>query len=395
MSERESQRCARVALAYLVEPGRRDLAELLHRHGPVEALDRIQSGDAPAGLRAALCRRDTDLARAVDQILAHGERLGARVVIPEDDEWPHQVADLMPASRRDETDIAPPICLWVRGAARLDDVLERSVAVVGARAATEYGVHVASELGFGLADRGWTVVSGGAYGIDAAAHRGALTAGGPTAAVFACGVDTAYPVGHVGLFDRIADTGLLISEWPPGVTPQRHRFLIRNRVIAAATRGTVMVEAAARSGARATLNRARRLGRGAMAMPGLVTSAMSVGSHIELREARARLVTNTDEVVEEVGRIGDDLAPVPRGGVQPRDGLSPEMAEVLDALPAGQPVTVDELAAQTGLTASELNRALPLLVLAGMAEETDGRYRLSAGHRAPSSAAHRPRPRIR
>src|SRR5690606_37041383 len=123
----------------------------------------------------------------------------------------------------------------------------RSVAVVGARAATDYGVHVATELGFGLADRGWTVVSGGAYGIDAAAHRGALTAGGVTVAVFACGIDNAYPVGHVGLFERIVEEGLLVSEWAPGVTPQRHRFLVRNRVIAAATRGTVVVEAAARS----------------------------------------------------------------------------------------------------------------------------------------------------
>lgn len=391
----QEERRARIALAYLVEPGRRELAELIDSHGPVEALARMRDRDEPGRLAAAAERRDTDLDRAVDQLVAHGERLGARVVIPEDAEWPRQVADLLPASRREEADIAPPICLWVRGAARLGDALDRSVAVVGARAATDYGVHVASELGFGLADRGWTVVSGGAYGIDAAAHRGALTAGGFTVAIFACGIDHAYPVGHVGLYERIADHGLLMSEWPLGVTPQRHRFLVRNRVIAASTRGTVMVEAAARSGARATLNRARRLGRGAMAVPGLVTSAMSVGSHIELRDGNARLVTSTDEVIEEVGRIGDDLAPVPRGGEQPRDTLSPLMTQVLDALPAGRPVSPDELATESGLAISDLNRTLPLLVLAGMADEVEGRYRLARGHRAPTSAAHRPRPRIR
>ncbi|MGH3648395.1 MAG: DNA-processing protein DprA [Micromonosporaceae bacterium] len=394
MNAYQEERYARITLAYLVEPGRRDLAELIEREGPVEALTRLRAGDEQQ-LTAVVERRGAEIERAVDRLIAHGERLGARVVIPEGDEWPRQVVDLLEASRREAAGIAPPICLWVRGAPRLDDALDRSVAIVGARAATEYGVHVASELGFGLADRGWTVVSGGAYGIDAAAHRGALTAGGTTVAVFACGIDNAYPVGHVGLFERIADTGLLVSEWPLGVTPQRHRFLVRNRVIAASTRGTVMVEAAARSGARATLNRARRLGRGAMAVPGQVTSAMSVGSHIELREGNARLVTCTDEVIEEVGRIGDDLAPVPRGGEQPRDTLSPQMAQVLDALPAGRPMTPDELVAESGLEISELNRTLPLLVLSGMAEELDGRYRLARGHAAPTSSAHRPRPRIR
>ncbi|MGH3659974.1 MAG: DNA-processing protein DprA, partial [Micromonosporaceae bacterium] len=235
----------------------------------------------------------------------------------------------------------------------------------------------------------------GAYGIDAAAHRGALTAGGVTVAVFACGIDNAYPIGHVSLFERIAEDGLLVSEWAPGVTPQRHRFLVRNRVIAAATRGTVVVEAAARSGSRATLHRAFRLGRMGMAVPGPVTSAMSVGAHQELRDGRARLVTGTDDVLEEVGRIGDDLAPVPRGGQQPRDALSPQAQYVMDAVPTGRPASTEQLAADCGLPVAEVNRVLPLLVVAGMVDHVDGGYRLAAGHRAPTSAARRPVPRIR
>ncbi|MQA26791.1 MAG: DNA-protecting protein DprA [Micromonosporaceae bacterium] len=391
-SGRETRR-ARVALACLFEPGRLDLGELVAELGPVEALARVRDGSGPDRLcRIAQVRAGRDIGR----IEEHAGRLDARVVIPEDDEWPDQTADLVRLSRRHHVDYFPPLCLWVRGEPRLDEALARSVAVVGARAATEYGAHVASEIGFGLADRGWSVVSGGAYGIDAAAHRGALAAGGVTAAVFACGVDHAYPVGHVGLFERIVDEGgLLVSEWPPGVTPGRHRFLVRNRLIAAVTRGTVVVEAAARSGSRATLHRARGMGRAVMAVPGPVTSAMSVGAHLEVREERARLVTGVAEILEEVGRIGDDLAPVPRGGAQPRDALGPQAAQVLDAVPAAGYVTAEQIASQAGVPISDVLRTMPLLVLAGMVEEVDGRFRLAAAHQAPTSAAHRPTPELR
>ena len=168
--------------------------------------------------------------------------------------------------------------------------------------ATAYGEHVAAQLGYGLAERGWTVVSGGAFGIDAAAHRGALAAGGCTVAVLACGIDRPYPVSHTALFERIGEHGLLLSEWPPGADPHRRRFLIRNRVIAALTRGTVLVEAGVRSGARFTLGRARALNRLAMAVPGPVTSAMSVGSHEELRTGGTILVADADHVIDAVGQ---------------------------------------------------------------------------------------------
>lgn len=396
MQTHDEERLARMALAHLVEPGRRDLAALIDEYGPVDTLARLCAGAVDGRLSEVAQRRDGPRTSGeLERVLAHGDRLGARVVIPEDEEWPYQVADLTLAGRREDADIGPPICLWVRGALRLDEALRRSVALVGARAATEYGRHVATELGFGLADRGWTVVSGGAYGIDAAAHRGALAAGGTTVAVFACGVDTAYPVGHVSLFERIAEDGLLISEWPPGVKPQRHRFLVRNRLIAAATAGTVVVEAAARSGSRATLARAHRLGRAAMAVPGPVTSAMSVGTHLEIREGRARLVTTAQEAIEEVGRIGADLAPLPRGGEHPRDALGPDAAKVLDAVPAGKPFRAEQVAEAAGLPVTQVHRVLPQLVVTGMVTETPDGYRLAPGHGTPTSAICHPTPTIR
>ncbi|MGH3743001.1 MAG: DNA-processing protein DprA, partial [Micromonosporaceae bacterium] len=169
----------------------------------------------------------------------------------------------------------------------------------------------------------------------------------------------------------------------------------RNRVIAALTRGTVVVEAAARSGSRATLHRARDMGRAAMAVPGPVTSAMSVGSHSEIRDGRTSLVTSTAEVLEEVGRIGEDLAPLPRGVEQPRDKLTPEAVRLLDAIPAQRPAGAESIAIAAGLGISEVNRLLPLLLLAGMIEEAEQGYRLTAAHRAPSSGRRHPRPRLR
>jgi DNA processing protein len=200
-------------------------------------------------------RTGNDPLLTATEVIERTERMGARIVTPDDDEWPAQLDDLRRISvdgdRRDR-DVYPPLCIWLRGPIRLDDAVARSVAIVGSRASSPYGDHVALDLAYGLAERAWHVVSGGAFGIDAQAHRGAMTSGGVTIAVLACGVDRPYPVAHTSMFERIADDGLVISEWPPGSDPHRHRFLIRNRVIAALTRGTVVVEASARSGAKQT-----------------------------------------------------------------------------------------------------------------------------------------------
>jgi DNA processing protein len=380
-------RRARAWLSRAAEPACVDLWRFVEDVGPIEAASRLRAGTAGQRLQGLVgSRREVD--RSLDDLRA-AERCGARLVVPEDDEWPawavHALARKAaeePEFPRDQTKrseaLIPPLALWVRGTPRLDDFTDRSVALVGSRAATAYGEHVAAELGHQLAERGWTVVSGGAYGIDGASHRGALAATGRTLAVLANGVDRPYPAGHDALFARIAADGLLVSEWAPGVAPQGHRFLVRNRVIAALSRGTVVVEAAARSGALATGRRARDLGRQVMVVPGPVTSAMSVGCHELLRDeaVEATLVASAGHVIEAVGGMGTDLAPPPERPAGPRDGLSDLAARVLDACPVRTGASPDRLAAIAGCDVLEVLRVLPALELADLVEWTGTGWRL-------------------
>ena len=189
--------------------------------------------------------------------------------------------------------------------------------MVGSRAATGYGGHVAGEIAADLGERGWAIVSGGAYGIDAAAHRGALAAEAVTIAVLACGVDYPYPAGHADLFAAIAAQGLVISEWPPGRHPGRMRFLVRNRVIAALGCGTVIVEAGERSGALNTARHAANLGKPLMAVPGPVTSAQSAGCHRIIREWGANCVTRAADIIELLSPLSVPDALAPGGGPEP------------------------------------------------------------------------------
>ena len=381
-------RRARAWLSRAVEPGTIDFWRYVEDVGPVDAVRRLRSGQAPERIRSLVGARAHEDATLAD--LARAERCGARLLVPEDDEWPalplHALTlavgeePVEPRGQSDRTKApVPPLALWLRGTSRLDELVDRSVAVVGSRASTAYGEHVAAELGHQLGERGWTVVSGGAFGIDAAAHRGALAAEAPTLAVLACGVDRPYPAAHGALFQRIAENGLLVSEWPPGCAPLRHRFLVRNRLIAALTRGTVVVEAAARSGAQATARRAQGLGRQVLVVPGPVTSAMSVGCHELLRDEdlRAVLVTSAAQVVQAVGRIGDDLAPPVEGPSSPRDGLSDVAVRVLDACPVRTGVPPERLAAVAGCDVLDVLRVLPALELAELVEWTGCGWRLA------------------
>jgi DNA processing protein len=369
-----ADRAARVALTWLAEPGNCAVWTLVEQAGAPETLDRLLSGDIPdARLRSAVSARTAagDARRVAEIAMRKADRLGVRLVVPSDKEWPLRVADLstleLDTGGRVNIDTRPPLCFWVRGPWQLGETLERSVAIVGARAATNYGIHVTTELAHSISHAGWTVLSGGAFGIDAAAHRGSLTAGGPTVAVLACGIERPYPAGHAALFDQIAESGLLVSEWPIGSEPLRHRFLIRNRVIAAATAGTVVVEAAARSGATQTMSRVLALNRPAMVVPGPVTSAMSVGCHEILRNnPYARVVTNATEVLEEVGRIGEYLAEPPRGPQRRHDHLDEEAALVLEALPPHGSATPEQLSAEARLSLRTVLRRLSLLEVAGL-----------------------------
>jgi DNA processing protein len=285
---------------------------------------------------------------------------GARYLVPGDSEWPTQLMALGAAS---------PWGLFVVGG-ELRTAAARSVAIVGARAATQYGLHVASEIATDLAARGWAVVSGGAYGIDAAAHRGALAGGGVTIAALAFGVDVAYPRGNADLFTGLrAGGGVLVSEFPPGVTPTKPRFLLRNRIIAALTRGTVVVEAAHRSGALNTAAVTRRLRRPVMVVPGPITSATSAGCHRLARaDEPARIVTDASEVIEEVGLIGelaDHVSPLRRV----RDSLDPTSLRVLEAMPTEAVVGVAELAVSAGVDAGVTGGIVLRLVAAGLVRE--------------------------
>ena len=376
---------ARLGLSWVREPGSKALHVLVQRIGPVDAWRSLTSERAMGDLERSAASRlnGKDPARVVARLREDAHRLGVTIVVPESPQWPSKLDDLVNISvdgaEPIERDTFPPHALWVRGTLPLE-AAARSVAIVGSRASTGYGEHVASELAYRLAGRGWTIISGGAYGIDAAAHRGAITAGGGTIATLASGVDHPYPTGNSGMFEEIAEAGLLISEWPPGSAPHRVRFLIRNRVIAALSRGTVMVEAAARSGARQTLRRARQLGRSAMAVPGPITSKMSVGCHEELRregDERVRLVANADHVLEEVGAIGDGLVAVAQGPVRPFDLLSTLEKQIIDATPRGTGATAQQIAATVSLPVTYVLATLPALEMRGHVKRGgDGTYRL-------------------
>ncbi|MFJ3793753.1 DNA-processing protein DprA [Kitasatospora sp. NPDC090091] len=369
---RETERRARAVLTRLTEPGDAVVGRWLSELPAADVVRTIRDGTVPdhpgldASRLAAYRARLVDVDPAAD--LERVRTAGGRFIIPGDTEWPSQLDDLGDGR---------PIGLWVVGTGSLRLLALRSVAVVGARACTAYGAHVAGELSAQLAERGWVVASGAAYGIDACAHRGALAVGGMTIGVLACGVDVAYPRGNTELIRRIAGQGLLVSELPPGEHPTRFRFVLRNRVIAALTRGTVVVEAALRSGALSTARRARDLNRHTMGVAGPVTSDLSAGVHALIRSGGAGLVTDAAEVVELIGAIGDDLAPQRSGPVLPRDLLEPAVARVLEAVPAtAEGAPVERLARQSGLPPDEVLHRLYELASLGFVERYGAHWRL-------------------
>ncbi|NDJ87781.1 DNA-processing protein DprA [Mycolicibacter kumamotonensis] len=370
-----------LAWAYLsrvAEPPRPDLAALVGRVGAVEAAERIKCGAVDTELaKHTEARREIDLAATDLELLT---RRGGRLITPDDDEWPTLAfVAFAGAAAAKKPDCSPPMALWALGPARLDEVAERATAIVGTRAATAYGELVAADLAAGLVERDVAVVSGGAYGIDGAAHRAALAADGTTVAVLAGGIDIPYPAGHSALLHRISGNGLLVTEYPPGVRPARHRFLTRNRLVAVLAGATVVVEAGLRSGAANTAAWARLLGRPVAAVPGPVTSAASAGCHVLLR-AGAQLVTRADEVIELAGRVGE-LADDPPRPQTPLDGLSAAERQVYEALPGRGVATVDQVAVASGLAPARVFGPLAMLEVAGLVERRDGSWAIVRGKR--------------
>lgn len=290
----QGERMARIVLSMIAEPDDLTTGYVLGRHGGVATLSLVESDHDVTGLGRAdvLLWRERLRARIAPDLMervAEDEQHGFGTLIPADREWPAGL---------DELGDRAPYVLWTQGASSfLATALSDRVTITGARASTHYGEHVTNDLATGLADEERVIIAGGAYGIDNAAHRGVLAAGGQTIAVLATGLDRRYPAAHTELLDRIGDTGLLVSELPPDTTPTRDRFIARNRLMAALSGGVVIPEAGVRSGSIAAVRTAYHLGRGIGAVPGPVTSAASSGPNELIKQGVASVITQAGDVI--------------------------------------------------------------------------------------------------
>jgi DNA processing protein len=362
-----SPRTARLALSLICEPGDPRLPVLLATIDPLKLVDAIRAGRRVGGVAfpTAWMHGAQDVDADVDRVLDRADAAGLRWIVPGDTAWPQRL-DALDHVEQIAGATGMPLGLWVRGERSLADLVDRSVAIVGARDCTVYGAEVAGEIAADASSAGFVVVSGAAYGIDACAHRGALATLSPTVAVLACDAATDYPRAHAALLNRIADEGLVVSEQPPGQVPTKARFLSRNRIIAALAEGTLVVEARRRSGALNTLAWADQLGRPTMAVPGPVTSQHSVGTHQAIRDGKAVLVSTGQEVVSALSGFVAEVEPV-RADDTAFDRLTSVQARVLDALEWTKPLGLDELSGRAGLGRESVGRALADLVAGGWA----------------------------
>ena len=369
MSTIDIDRAARMALSSVADCGDPVLCALVESSGAEAAWAEARGG----AFGAVVAQRSGAL--DLDAVAHRAARQRIRFVVPGDEEWPERLSDLHhcePAHRRGGV----PPGLWLRGPGHLAALVQRSVALVGARAATAYGSGVAADLGADLAEQGVAVVSGGAFGIDAAAHRGALAVHGPTVCVLANGVDVPYPSGNSELLGWIAKEHVLVSELPPGATPTRIRFLARNRVIAALSQGTVVVEAALRSGARNTASWALGCNRPLMAVPGPVHSAMSEAPHLMIRDGLASLVTNAAEVLDLIAPVGEHALQARQGESRPTDALDVQRLAVFEAVPARRRATATEIALRAGVSIPQCLGDLAALETVGLVEGDSSGWRL-------------------
>ncbi|GAB18053.1 DNA processing protein [Gordonia effusa NBRC 100432] len=375
MSAYSEEQRAWAYLARVAEPPCGPLRTLTEEIGAIDAAQAVRRRVVPPGYGGLLTntRARYEIDSAISDLDA-ASRVGARLVTPADDEWPGW--SLMALAQADTADRGgPPLALWVRGSPTLTVAADCAVALVGSRAASSYGEYVAASLAAGIAADGSPIVSGAAYGIDGVAHRSVLASGGLTAAVLACGIDRDYPAGHARLLAQIAASGVVISEYPPGTTAAKHRFLTRNRLVAALSSAVVVVEAGRRSGAANTAAWARKLGRPLGAVPGPVTSAMSVGCHSMIADGLATLVTTASEVMSLVrpdGAGGSNESPS-----RSTDGLTPIQRQVHDAIPRRGATTVDQIAYSAGIDLAVVRSALAAMDVAGVVVASEGGWKLA------------------
>ncbi|MEP6481075.1 MAG: DNA-processing protein DprA [Rhodoglobus sp.] len=390
------ERFARATWTGIAEPGDRTAGQVVAAIGAVRSLaavvDRLTAAELLAELGNSPGIGEAELQQGIDRwrpridsgsallALRQAARFGARLRIPSDDAWPAGLLDLEDHA---------PLALWTRGTEEAFRSLSRSMALVGARAATGYGEHVTMEASAGLVDRGYSIVSGAAYGIDGMAHRAALASQGQTIAFLAGGVDRFYPSGHDALLSRIVESGSVVSEVPCGIPPTRWRFLQRNRLIAASSLATIVLEAGWRSGSLNTAGHAAALGRPLGAVPGPVTSAASAGCHRLIREFAAVCVTSPDEMAE-LAPFAQPIEPVPAeaasagptSGVAGITGPAATMPEatarlgadatrVLDALSARSARSAGDVAARAGLSVAVARSVLARLLLDDRVHESE------------------------
>ena len=376
----EHERRAWAYLSAVAEPPSAALRTLIADVGVREAAKAVATRVVPSGHAGVLAL--TEARHGVNtaaEDLGTVARLGGRLVTPDDAEWPGW--QLLALSKADTAAKGgEPLALWVRGPAQLDEVVDRSVAIVGSRAASGYGEHVTALMSNGLAAESWSVVSGGAYGIDGVAHRNVLACEGITVAVLACGIDRDYPAGHARLLSEIARTGMVVSEYPPGTTAAKHRFLTRNRLVAALSAAVVVVEAGQRSGAANTAAWARKLGTPLGAVPGPVTSATSVGCHRMIADGVAQLVTDSRDVLRLAQPEGANATVSEAGPLGRRtDDLDADQLRVYDAVPAAGTLTIGEISFACGLEVRKVRSALAVLEARGLLDTNGSGWRLTRG----------------
>ena len=282
-----NEQLARACLFSIVEGGHTFWCAEISTHGALAVYNKLLNGgyDPIKYEKLITNLRETN----GDKILTEIDKHYARLITPDDEDWPEQLNDLA----------APPIGLILKG--NINALHQPSLAIVGTRNPTSYGARIAGEFAAGFADREWAIVSGGAYGIDSFAHKGALIAEGVTIAVIASGIDINYPAGNTRLFAEICESGVMVTESMPGQRALPHRFLTRNRLIASISKATLVVEAAFRSGSLRTARDAAEMFRPVMAIPGPINSPTSEGCHRLIGERAAEIVTSVADAVEFVG----------------------------------------------------------------------------------------------
>lgn len=280
---------ARLALFSAIEGGHVFWSQEISSSGAEYVYKKLSTG----GYDQVKFAKTIDRLRATNasEIATSIENAGAQFITPGMEQWPSQLNEL----------VAVPIGLVVKG--NIEVLKERGLAIVGTRNPTPYGVRNAGDFAAGFVDREWTIISGGAYGIDSAAHKGALIAEGSTVAVLAAGIDVAYPAGNARLFAEICENGALVSEVLPGAHAIPSRFLTRNRIIAALSEATLVVEAAFRSGSLRTARDAAELMRPVMAIPGPISAPTSEGCHRLIGERSAELVTSVADAIELISTL--------------------------------------------------------------------------------------------